>query len=145
MRVPPRRPDARLFDKQVLLRGALQGCGLFGIVLMAYLLARSASGSDETARALAFTVLVVSNLVLIHVNRTWTTRSDSARTWNAAFGWIVLGTSVLLALVLGVPAISDLFLFATPSTALLLSGAAFCLGALVWFESTKRLANRWSN
>lgn len=145
MRVPPRRPDARLFDKQVLLSGTLQGCGLFGIVLMAYLIARSASGSDETARAFAFTVLVVSNLVLIHVNRTWTTRSGSARTWNAAFGWIVLGTCVLLALVLGVPAISDLFLFATPSTALLLSGAAFCLGALVWFESTKRLANRWSN
>lgn len=145
MRVPPRRPDARLFDKQVLLRGALQGGGLFGIVLMAYLLARSSSGSDETARALAFTVLVVSNLVLIHVNRTWTTRSGSARTWNAAFSWIVWGTCVLLVLVLGVPAISDLFLFATPSTALLLSGAAFCLGALVWFESTKRLANRWSN
>jgi len=145
MRVPPRRPDARLFDRQVLLRGALQGCGLFGIVLMAYLLARSDSGSDETARALAFAVLVVGNLVLIHANRTWTTRSGPAPSWNVAFGWIVLGTGVLLALVLGVPAISRLFLFATPSAALLSSGAALCLGALVWFEATKRLANRWGN
>ena len=97
MRTPPRRPDARLFDAQVLLRGVVQGCGLFGIVLVAYLVARSASGSDETARALAFTVLVVSNLALIHVNRTWTRHRDSTRPWNAAFGWIASATCVLLA------------------------------------------------
>jgi Ca2+-transporting ATPase len=142
MRTPPRRPDARLFDAQVLLRGVVQGCGLFGIVLVAYLVGRSASGSDETARALAFSVLVVSNLALIHVNRTWTPRRDSTRPWNAAFGWIASAACVLLALVLWVPAISGLFLFATPSTSLLLTGAALCLGALAWFEAAKWLVGR---
>jgi Ca2+-transporting ATPase len=142
MRSPPRRTDARLFDAQVLLRGVVQGCGLFGIVLVAYLLARSASGSDETARALAFTVLVISNLALIHVNRTWTARRDSTRPWNVAFGWIALATCALLALVLRVPAIAGLFVFVTPSTTLLLSGAALCLVALAWFEATKRLVSR---
>jgi Ca2+-transporting ATPase len=142
MRLPPRRTDARLFDAQVLLRGVVQGCGLFGIVLVAYLLARSASGSDETARALAFTVLVISNLALIHVNRTWTARRDSTRPWNVAFGWIALATCALLALVLRVPAIAGLFVFVTPSTTLLLSGAALCLVALAWFEATKRLVSR---
>jgi len=145
MRMPPRRPDARLFDAQVLLRGLVQGSGLFGIVLLAYLLARSASGSDETARALAFTVLVVSNLALIHVNRTWTPRRDSSRSWNAAFGWIASATCALLAVVLLVPAVSGLFAFTTPSMSLLLTGLGLCLGALAWFEATKWLVGRRAN
>lgn len=142
MHTPPRRPDSRLLDAQVLLRGLVQGCGLFGIVLVAYLHARSASGSDEVARALAFAVLVVSSLALIHVNRTWSRRRDPTRPWNAAFGWIVSATCGMLVVVLWVPAISGLFSFATPSTTLLLSGAALCLGALAWFEASKRLAGR---
>ena len=142
MLTPPRRPDARLFDAQVLLRGLVQGCGLFGFVLVAYLVARSASGSDETARALAFSVLVVSSLALIHVNRTWTRNRDASRPWNAAFGWIASATCALLVLVLWVPAISGLFLFTTPSASLLLIGTALCFGALAWFEATKWLAGQ---
>ncbi|CAG0997009.1 partial Calcium-transporting ATPase 1, partial [Anaerolineae bacterium] len=142
MHAPPRRPDARLFDAQVLLRGVVQGSGLFGIVLVAYLIARSSSGSDETARALAFAVLVVSSLALIHVSRTWSARHDPTRHWNAAFGWIASASCALLALGLWVPAISDLFSFTTPSAPLLLSGAALCVGALAWFEATKWLVGR---
>ena len=66
----------------------------------------------------------------------------STRPWNAAFGWIASTTCGLLALVLWVPAVSGLFVFATPSTTLLLIGAALCLGALAWFEATKRLVSR---
>lgn len=142
MRSPPRRTDARLFDAQVLLRGVVQGCGLFGIVLVAYLIARSASGSDETARALAFAVLVVSNLTLIHVNRRWAAGLDPTRPWNLAFVWIALATCAILALVLWVPAIAGLFRFATPSPTLLLSGAALCLVALAWFDASKRVVDR---
>lgn len=142
MRRPPRRTDARLFDAQVLLRGVVQGCGLLGIVLVAYVIARSASGSDETARALAFSVLVVSNLALIHVNRSWTVGLDPKRPWNVAYVWIALATCAVLALVLAVPAIAGMFRFATPSATLLLSGAGLCLVALAWFESSKRLVGR---
>ena len=142
MRLPPRRTDARLFDAQVLLRGVVQGCGLFGIVLVAYLLARSESGSDDTARALAFAVLVVSNLALIHVNRSWATGQDQVRPWNVAFVWIASATCTILALVLWVPAIAGLFRFEMPSTALLLSGAALSLVALGWFEVSKWLVGQ---
>ena len=137
MRSPPRRPDARLFDGQVLLRGLVQGIGLFGLVLLAYVHARSASGSDETARALAFSVLVVSNLALINVNRTWARRSKLPRSWNAAFGWITVTTCVLLAVVLLVPAVGRLFALVTPSPALLLTGAGLCVGSLLWFHAVK--------
>jgi Ca2+-transporting ATPase len=139
MRAPPRRPEARLFDRQVLLRGTIQGAGLFTIVLAAYLSARSTSGSDEVARALAFMVLVLSNLTLIQVNRSWAPTGGGQRPWNPAFGWIAGLTCALLALVLSTPAIASWFAFATPSAPLLGCGAALCLLALGWFEATKRV------
>jgi Ca2+-transporting ATPase len=137
MRSPPRGPQARLFDTHVLLRGLVQGTGLFAVVLLAYLHARSASGSDEAARALAFVVLVVGSLALIQVNRTWVRPSAKGRPWNAAFAWIAMATCVLLAVVLLVPAVSSLFAFATPSPALMMMGTGLCLGAFAWFEATK--------
>jgi len=140
MRSPPRSPQARLFDGHVLARGLAQGAGLFGLVLLAYLQARSASASDEVARALAFSVLVVSNLALIHVNRTWSPRRGARRPWNLAFGWIATATGLLLAVVLMVPVVSSLFAFVTPGPMLLLTGAGLCLGSLVWFEAVKRFS-----
>jgi Ca2+-transporting ATPase len=137
MRSPPRSPQARLFDAQVLLRGLVQGIGLFVIVLLAYLHARSVSGSDEGARALAFAVLVMGSLALIQVNRTWVRPSAERRPWNAAFGWVAMATCVLLAVVLFVPAVSSLFAFATPSPALMLTGTGLFIGAFAWFEATK--------
>jgi len=141
MRSPPRRPDAGLFDGQVLLRGLVQGIGLFGIVVLAYLQARSVSHSDETARALAFSVLVVSNLALIHVNRTWARRSGFTRPWNPAFAWIAAGTCLLLAVVLLVPLVSGLFAFTMPSPTLMLTGAGLCLGSLLWFQAVRWLGS----
>ena len=141
MHKPPRRPEARLFDGQVLWRGLAQGAGLFALVLIAYLQARAVSGSDETARALAFAVLVVSNLALIHVNRTWARRGDERRPWNPAFGAIAAATMLLLALALAVPVVSGLFAFVMPTPMLLLTGAGLCVGSLVWFEAVKRLSS----
>ncbi len=43
MRMPPRNPLARLFDRQVLWRGLVQGSGLLAIVLVAYVCVRAHS------------------------------------------------------------------------------------------------------
>jgi len=144
MRAPPRRPEARLFDAQVLLRGAIQGSGLLAIVLAAYWLARDGSGSDEVARALTFTVLVLSNLALIQVNRSWATSGRLPRARNAAFWWIASVTVVLLATVLWVPAIAGLFAFKAPSATMLAIGTGLCLIAFAWFEAAKRLAGTYA-
>jgi Ca2+-transporting ATPase len=138
----PRRPDARLFDVPVIARGLWQGIGLLLLLLATHVAALSSSGSDDMARALTFSVLVLSNLALIHVNRFWSRaalrRGGPA---NAAFVWISLATLVLLALVLGVPAISRLFAFVTPTLPMLAGGLGVVLLALLWFEAVKsRLA-----
>ena len=56
---------------------------------------------------------------------------------NAAFGWIAVATLVLLALVLGIPAVSRLFAFVAPTPAMLRPASALALLALLWFEAVK--------
>jgi Ca2+-transporting ATPase len=96
------------------------------------------------ARAMTFTVLVLSNLGLIHANRSWgrmSWRGPGAS--NRHFGWISLATLALLGGVLGVPAIRRLFAFAALTPTMLLIGAGVALMSLLWFEGVKwRLGRR---
>ena len=142
----PRRPDARLFDAAVIGRGLWQGAGLLALLLAVYAGVRGVTKSDDTARALTFMVLVLSNLALIYVNRSWSSvswRGPDAS--NRSFGWITLATLALLACVLGIPAVSRLFAFATPTPLMLIVGVGVALTGLLWFEGVKRvLAGRRS-
>ena len=138
MVVPPRRRDARLFDRTVVVRGALQGLGLLCLLLATYGAVLAATDSHDMARALTFTALVLSNLGLIHSNRRWgRTPWSIGSTWNAFFGWISAATVALLALVLGVPAVSRLFAFALPPVMLWLVAMGVVATAMVWFELVK--------
>ena len=137
MRAPPRSRHSRLFDAPVLQRGLLQGAGLLVLVLLAYVVA-SRSASHDVARAVAFSVLVLSNLALIQVNRAWGLRRDR-RAGNPAFAWIALATCALLALVLTIPAVAALFAFAFPEPRLLAAAAGLTVLALFWFEGVKRV------
>jgi Ca2+-transporting ATPase len=127
-----------LFDKDVMARGLWQGAGLLVLLLAVYDGVRSYAGSDDMARALTFTVLVLSNLCLIHANRSWGRSAWlGGDTSNRQFGWIALATVILLGCVLGVPAISRLFYFLPPSPIMLFAGPGVSIIALVWFEGVK--------
>jgi Ca2+-transporting ATPase len=138
MRTPPRAPDARLFDAAVIGRGLWQGSGLLGLLLAVYAGVRSFTQSDDLARAMTFTVLVLSNLGLIHANRTWGVMSwRGPQAGNRTFAWIALATLVLLGCVLGVPAIGRLFAFETPGLPLLGLAVGVAGVGLAWFEGVK--------
>jgi Ca2+-transporting ATPase len=138
MTAQPRSPNASLFDVAVLTRGLWQGAGLLVMLLAVYAGVRSIARSDDMARALTFMVLVLSNLALIHANQSWGHTSwRGPRESNMHFGWITLATLALLGCVLGIPQISRLFAFATPTPAMLLAGAGVALMSLLWFESVK--------
>ncbi|HAL39607.1 MAG TPA: ATPase [Polaromonas sp.] len=144
MKARPRHPDVRLFDAAVLTRGLWQGVGLLAMLLALYAGVRFTTHSDDVARAMTFTVLVLSNLGLIHANRSWghmSWRGPGAS--NRHFGWISLATLALLGAVLGVPAIRRLFAFAALTPTMLLIGATVALMSLLWFEGVKwRLGRR---
>ncbi|MEP7297396.1 MAG: cation-translocating P-type ATPase C-terminal domain-containing protein, partial [Burkholderiales bacterium] len=136
--VPPRRPDARLFDKTVLIRGLWQGAGLLALLLGVYALAREFSKSDDIARAMTFSVLVLSNLALIFANRFWSQSALLAPAGsNHAFIWIAVATVGVLGAILGVPVLSGLFSFAAPSPVMLLAGVGAAGLSLLWFEAVK--------
>ncbi len=138
MNRPPRRADARLFDRQVLVRGLWQGIGLLLILLGVFALARGWSGSDAVARATTFCVMVLSNLALIFANRHWSRIALPGRvSTNAAFGWIAGATVAWLAIVLGVSQVSRLFSFERPSSGLLMLAVGAAAVSLLWFEAVK--------
>jgi Ca2+-transporting ATPase len=147
MRLPPRRPDQRLFDKAVMVRGLWQGSGLLLLLLAVYAGARAwlpADGQrDDMARALTFVVLILSNLGLIHANRSWgrTVMAGNPES-NKPFAWIAAGTVVVLGIVLSVPVISRLFSFAAPPPLMLVAALGAAVLGVVWFEGVKRVQGR---
>jgi Ca2+-transporting ATPase len=144
MQAPPRRPDQKLFDKAVMARGLAQGAGLLLLLLAVVAGARAwlpaDAQRDDTARALAFVVLVLSNLGLIQANRAWGRSALSGKAESSrAFGWIAGATVLVLGVVLGVPAVSRLFYFAAPTPVMLLAALGVSAVGIGWFELVKRV------
>jgi Ca2+-transporting ATPase len=138
MRGKPRRPDDRLFDTAVLVRGLSQGTGLLALLCGVYLWSSHQARSDDVARAVTFTALVLSNIGLIYVNRTWDGSTwRGQRAGNRYFNWMALATVALLAIVLATPAIARLFSFILPPISLLVVAVGSALLAILWFEAVK--------
>jgi Ca2+-transporting ATPase len=143
MQVPPRRPDQRLFDSSVLIRGLCQGTGLLGLLVLTHAGARWFSVPDDTARALTFVALVLSNLGLIQSNRSWGRMAlHGTSASNRQFGWIAAGSVAVLCVALAVPAMGRLFSFVTPSPLLLATGLGMAVLSVLWFEFTKWMLRR---
>lgn len=152
MQAPPRRPDQKLFDRAVMARGLWQGAGLLLLLLATYAgasawLATDSQGDTDTqreavARALTFAVLILANLALIHSNRAWgrSTLLGHVQS-NRPFVWIAVGTLLVLATVLSVPAIRQLFSFAAPPLGMLCASLGMVGLSLLWFEAVKHIQN----
>lgn len=142
MRRPPRRRDEGLFSKETLGIAILQGLSILAVCLTVFLLARKGHAPDA-ARALTFATLVVSFVVVILVNRSWTRSAlEMLRVPNTAVRWVLIGAPTILVLALLVPFARRLFRFAPlhPTDALLSLGAGFV--CVLWFEVVKRVRRR---
>lgn len=133
MRQPPRRPQARLIDRALVRRGLMQGIGLLMAVLTGYQLTVWMSTSPDIGRAVAFMVLVLGNLMLIHANLSWSSADPGQRARNPAFWWIAIIATTLLGLSLGVPQLALLFKLALPSPQWLSVALGLTLMARLWF------------
>ncbi|MDB5958843.1 MAG: ATPase [Massilia sp.] len=144
MRGKPRRAQDRLFDRAVLFRGLSQGAGLLAVLCAVYVWSSHAAHSDDVARTMTFTVLVLSTIALIHVNRSWDTPFwQRHRAFNRYFSWVAISTVILLAVVMATPRIARLFAFALPPPEMLSIAAGSVLLATLlatfWFEAVKSL------
>jgi len=139
MQRPPRNANAALFGGQTLSLALLQGISVLLVVMGAYFWAQQRLSETE-ARAMAFTTLVLANLLLIFSNRSRSHSLWSAlRTPNVTI-WIVTGATILfLALALYLPFFASLFRFAPLSPAELAVAFALALVSVAWLEVIKKL------
>lgn len=140
MKRPPRRADSPLFSRKLVGLSLLQGLSVLAIVLTVFCLAQYLGRDLAESRAFTFTTLVIANLTLIFSNRSWTqTLFATLRRRNDALWWVTGSTLGVLALVLYVPALRNLFNFAIMHPSDL--GICFIAGFLgiLWFEGLKAI------
>jgi Ca2+-transporting ATPase len=135
MRRPPRPPEARLFSREMVLRGLLQGTSALAIVIAVLVGARYAGLDARSVRTVTFTTLVTTNLALIFANRSlaggflrgWRTRNPVL--------WGLTGlASALLALILFVPPLREIFELAALGWPDLAMCAGATIVAILWME-----------
>jgi Ca2+-transporting ATPase len=138
MQRPPRRATEPLFDRRTVVLSVLQGLGVllvtFGVLTWALL-----SGLPvQDARVLTFATLVIADLGLILANRS---RSGSIFTAllprNRALEFVLGGAAVLLAAIIAVPGLRELFSFGVVHMDDLLVIVAATFLALLWLEAVR--------
>jgi Ca2+-transporting ATPase len=139
---PPRRPGAPLFERRTVGISLMQGLIVLAVLLVVFTISLRRGQSGEEARTLAFATLIVANLGLILVNRSWSrVIIDTLRTPNTALWWVTGGALLFLGLVLYVPFLRSLFQFSflhITDAVIFIAAGAF---SILWFELLKA-ANR---
>ncbi len=112
MKKKPRKLSEPLFDKKTLFIGIVQGIFVLLVVLIVFGFALWTNQTDVNARALAFTILIISNLLIVYSMRSNSqTIIETLSSPNKAL-YVVSGVAVLLLLiVLYVPFFQQLFHF----------------------------------
>ncbi len=143
MQRPPRDPHEPLFGRHILLISLLQGL----VVLLATLAVLGYSlqmgVAAEAARALTFSTLVIGNLGLILVNRSWQhTILAALYSRNYALWWVTGGAFCFLAATLILPFLREMFHFAGITLYQFALCIAAGLGSVLWFEVFKLMRQR---
>ncbi len=144
MESPPRGLNEPMFGARVLTIAALQGVSVLAATLGVFLWAVLSDRPDNVVRSVTFATLVIGNLALILVNRSW--RLPIWRTFqerrNRALKWILGATASLLVVVLTVPGLRRAFNFGpiTPRDWIVAVAAGFI--GVAWFEVYKTITAR---
>ena len=138
MKRPPRNPQEPLFDRRTLVLSFLQGASVMVAVLAVFVIAHLRGEPETNTRALTFTTLIIANLALILANRSWTRLIvETLRSPNPALWWVIGGALAMLACVLYVPFVRDLFRFSKLHAIDLVICTIAGVFSVVWFDALK--------
>ena len=139
MQRPPRDPQSKLLLPRRLLWGLLQGFVVLAVLAVVMFGARRAAMPEPDLRALVFTCLVLANMGLILVNRSFTSSLTRAFLRPNRSLWILLGgVGAVLAAALYWPPARNLFRFGTlhwDDLAICIVAGAACLVVLEVIKS----------
>ena len=101
----------------------------------------NAGRPDDVVRSLTFAALVIGNLSLILVNRSWRLTAWQAlrQRGNRALKWIIGAASVLLVVLLTVPGLRDAFNLGAIELLDWLVVVIAGVAGVIWFEAYKLL------
>ena len=138
MQRKPRRMDLTFLSWGELRTSLMQGLMITAGTLFCYQWGvRHALGEDMT-RTLVFTALVVANIALTLVNRSFEHSIWSTLQYrNRLLRGILAGTVLLLVALLYVPIFRDFFQLASPDAALLALASGVGLLSVLWYEGVK--------
>ncbi len=140
---PPRRHDAALFGKRVVTLSLLQGLSVLAILLIVYVISLKRGQGEDDARALTFTTLIIANLGLIFVNRSWSrTVLATMRSPNTALWWVTGGAVLFLGMALYVPFLKNLFRFSVLHPEDIVLCVVAGVVSVLWFEVMKIISTR---
>jgi Ca2+-transporting ATPase len=142
---PPRGVADPIFSRRMIGVSLAQGFGVLIAVLSVYLWAAVTYGPDgaDKVRALTFATLVIGNLGLIFVNRSWThSIVGGLRNKNKALWYVTAGTISAILLLFAFQPSRDLFQFALPPAGDFLIAAGAGLLSVLWFEAYKAIRHR---
>ncbi|HPW25427.1 MAG TPA: cation transporting ATPase C-terminal domain-containing protein, partial [Candidatus Syntrophosphaera thermopropionivorans] len=107
---PPRDPNAPLFGKKMVILGMLQGLAVFIVLALMYFWNLNNGVTPTKNRAMVFTTMVFSNLMLITTNRSWEKNLiQILKTPNPAMLYLILGVFFIVILATNVPAVINIF------------------------------------
>ncbi|MDD2857512.1 MAG: cation-translocating P-type ATPase [Candidatus Nanopelagicales bacterium] len=139
MAQPPRPARAPLFTRRTLVIAALQGLSVLVAVAAVYLVGIANDRPDSVVRSTTFATLVLGNLALILVNRSW--RLSVVRTFrerrNPTLKWILGLAVLLLVLLLTVPVLQSAFGFGPMGAVDWVVVVFASLAGVSWFEFYK--------
>ncbi len=144
MEQPPRTVGKPMFGRKVLAIAVLQGLSVLAAVLAVYLWSLLGGRPDEVVRSITFATLVLANLALILVNRSWRLPMWRAlrERRNPTLPWIVGGALIVLVAVLSLQWTREAFdLGAIGATDWFVAVVAGFVGVL-WFEVYKGVVAR---
>jgi Ca2+-transporting ATPase len=143
MQRAPRRMDLTFLSWAELRTSVVQGLMITAGTLFCYQYAVHAALGEDLTRTMVFTALVIANIALTLVNRSFHhSILSTLRYRNPLLRGIVLGTLALLLVLLYAPVPRDFFHLATPSLPLLAISTSAGLVSVLWYEAVKWWARR---
>jgi len=139
----PRKMTDTFLNWNELSISIIQGLMITAGVLFAYQFTVQRGGDEVTTRAMVFTTLVVSNILLSLVNRSFIySVVETFRYKNRLFPLVIGVTSLLLFLILYTPVIAQFFHVTGLSVQQLLEVTLIASVSVLWFEVYKWIKRR---
>jgi P-type Ca2+ transporter type 2C len=141
MNQPPRGLTEPMFGRRTLTIAVLQGLSVLAAVLGVYLWTVLAGRPDNVIRSVTFAALVIGNLGLILVNRSWRLSAWQSfrQRQNPTIKWILTAAAALLAVLLTVPWLRDAFSFGPMRPLDWFAALVAGFLGVAWFEAYKVL------